>query len=1065
MDTFSVSTGPLAPIADQEDAWRVLVASGEEAISQLFSFSLSLGVRRSAVESVLPAAEIETIERALLGAQVRFRIGEVGIERLGIVAAVHDEGAEIVEGAPFVRLRVEIVPRAWLLRHRRQSRIFQGKYVHQIVSEVMCEAGVAHRWSLGNTYPKRIYCTQYDETDFDFVTRLLAEEGILFFFEHVGEFAGGAAPVMPTPEESGWDKTAKVMEGIGKGVSAAGDMLGVEAIKTAGTAVNVVADWTKTKPKDEEADDPIVLGAGTAGPGGAGDVLVFIDQPGAYPEVSNLDVGTPSVLTVMLRDPANLTDSAHQIVELSPTQRVRADRVQMRDYDFRRPLLVLESNAQTAGQAAGVPLEMYEHHGQYEKPEVTAQLAQVGLEQHRADVLRCAGQGPCPRMVPGHVFRVENAAANHLPHERYSVTRVRHESLRRGAAGTGLSLEMDALVRGVAQAISTAQSGGDVSEPEIRRLLQRTVASSPGDREYWNRFECVPSDVALRPPRPARAPRHVTEVAVVVGPPGKDIYTDRYGRIKIQFNWDRKGQWKENSSCWVRVVQPWAGAGYGFQFIPRVGMEVLVTFLSGDPDRPVVLGSLYNATHATPEPLPQRQTRSGFRSQSTPNGGGYNEFSFEDQAGVERIHLHAQKDLHEIVNDTHTANIKNKQVVNVGNLMEVGVGGDQRWQVGGNRSDLVGKDAFERVGGNLTSDVYANRTDRVHGNEMSAVHGMAFREVKTDEATVVEGHYNLAVHGDMITQVGGRVETEKSNAITYVMGSSFLTATDRLLLKAEKPDGDGAQSSIRLECGESYIEIGPEKITLRSKEIEVRANETARIRGGESMVTLSEDGAAVAANPIELRTPDGSELVLDAASATVTGPGGAVVQGSSVALRSGQAQGETASETPPTAETQPNLQLVFSHLQQSDSANSTGAQTARYDGIARTRYRIVAEDQVIEGVTDPAGKVSVHVPDTVKVVYVILWANERYSDIYPREEGPLHWLVRIERSIPAADQLPGARVRLRNLGYEPGTRLDEEKVDPPTRAALLEFQLDQSLPTTGELDDATKQKISSVYGT
>jgi type VI secretion system secreted protein VgrG len=815
--------------------------------------------------------------------------------------------------------------------------------------------------------------------------------------------------------------------------------------------VNAAADWTKTRPRDEEADDPIVPGLGSAGPGGPGDVLVFIDRA-LYPDAPH-DAADPSVLTLTLRDAANLSESPFEIVELSPTQRVRPDRVEMRDYDFRRPLLVLESRA-AATQATGVPLEVYNHHGQYEKPEINAQLAQVELEQHRADSMRYLGQGPCPRLLPGQGFRLDNAATPDLPHERYATVSVRHESMARGSAGTGAGPTTDALLRAVAQAIATAAGPrGEVAEPEIRRLLQRSLVSAQGDREYWARFECVPAETALRPPRPERAPRHVTEVAVVVGPPGKDIHTDRYGRIKIQFNWDRQGQWKETSSCWVRVVQPWAGTGFGFQFIPRVGMEVLVTFLAGDPDRPVVLGSLYNATHATPEPLPQRMTRSGIRSQSTPNGGGFNELSFEDQAGVERIHLHAQKDLHEIVNDTHRAEVHDK-LLSVGRRMDVGVAGDQRWGVGGSRSDTVGKDAFERVGGNLTSDVYANRTDRVHGSALSTVDGMALRQVKTDDASVIEGNLDVSVHGDMITQVGGRTTGENSHAVTFVQGSSVLTATERVLIKAEKADGAGAKGAVRLECGESYIEIGPDKITLRAKQIDVLSSETTHVRGASSALALGGEGAALSADPIRLTTPDGSELALDAANATLTGPSGSVVQGGSVALKSGQGQGQTRSEEEQPTKKLANLTLVFSHLRR----------TIGLHRIAETRCRIVADDLVIEADTDPEGKVSVQVPEKVRVVYVVLWANETYGDLYPLEEGPLHWLLRIQPGMNGVCELPGARVRLRNLGYEPGTALDDEEMDGPTRAALLEFQIDQRLPATGELDDATKEKLFTVYG-
>ena len=153
-------------------------------------------------------------------------------------------------------------------------------------------------------------------------------------------------------------------------------------------------------------------------------------------------------------------------------------------------------------------------------------------------------------------------------------------------------------------------------------------AGYPDPFEYTNRFEAIPSSVPYRPPRLARKPAiHGTQTAVVVGKSGEEIWTDNYGRVKVQFFWDRQGRYDENSSCWVRVAQGWAGKQWGMIHIPRIGQEVVVNFLEGDPDRPIITGSVYNADHMTPYPLPAEQTKSATKSLSSKGGGGFNEIS------------------------------------------------------------------------------------------------------------------------------------------------------------------------------------------------------------------------------------------------------------------------------------------------------------------------------------------------------------------------------------------------------------------------------------------------------
>src|SRR5262249_39620130 len=149
----------------------------------------------------------------------------------------------------------------------------------------------------------------------------------------------------------------------------------------------------------------------------------------------------------------------------------------------------------------------------------------------------------------------------------------------------------------------------------------------------------IPANVRVRPRRARRRVRQVLETAVVVAPEGKEIHADELGRIRVRFHWDLASENDEQRSCWIRVAQPWAGTNWGAQFIPRAGMEVLVSFLGGDLDRPVVIGTLYNATHPLPFPIPDKLTQSGIRTQSTPDGGGFNELVFDDARGREVVML------------------------------------------------------------------------------------------------------------------------------------------------------------------------------------------------------------------------------------------------------------------------------------------------------------------------------------------------------------------------------------------------------------------------------------------
>jgi len=233
--------------------------------------------------------------------------------------------------------------------------------------------------------------------------------------------------------------------------------------------------------------------------------------------------------------------------------------------------------------------------------------------------------------------------------------------------------------------------GGTDSEKHPRKDLNReylltsvahngsqpSVLGDEGGHEhtsYGNALVVIPFTVPYRPARVSPRPNAIgTHTATVVGPKGEEIYVDKHGRVKVNFHWDREGKYDEHSSCWIRVSQNWAGLGYGGVFIPRIGQEVLVSFLEGDPDRPIITGRVYNAKEKPPYTLPDFKTVSTIKSSSSPGGKGFNEIKFEDKAGQEEIWIHGQKNMTLIVKNDRTSAVGHDRKENVGNDQEVHV--------------------------------------------------------------------------------------------------------------------------------------------------------------------------------------------------------------------------------------------------------------------------------------------------------------------------------------------------------------------------------------------------------
>ncbi|MBT2337865.1 MULTISPECIES: type VI secretion system Vgr family protein [Pseudomonas] len=326
-----------------------------------------------------------------------------------------------------------------------------------------------------------------------------------------------------------------------------------------------------------------------------GHLLVFGDDQTVFPRLPEPTIYQPG---------SGLAASEPAIGCLAVRLQARTTAVTLRDYDFRKPGLLLQTSLDTQQQPA---LEDYRYPGHFSDREHGRHLTQRALERHGADYRLAEGRSDQRALVSGHFLHIQGhprAQWNDL----WLLTAITHHG----------------------------------RQPQV---LEEMADERPdGFQGYRNTFQATPWEVSYRPPLPLEKPRaHGYQSAVVTGPADSEIHCDEFGRVKVQLVWDRDGKRDEHSSCWLRVASGWAHDRYGGVMIPRVGMEVLVGFIDGDVDKPLVVGCLPNGANPVPLDLPAEKTRSLLRSQSSPGGGGYNELRIEDRKGAEEIYLRAQR--------------------------------------------------------------------------------------------------------------------------------------------------------------------------------------------------------------------------------------------------------------------------------------------------------------------------------------------------------------------------------------------------------------------------------------
>jgi type VI secretion system secreted protein VgrG len=352
-------------------------------------------------------------------------------------------------------------------------------------------------------------------------------------------------------------------------------------------------------------------------------------------------------------------------------ERVRAASVALKDYTFKNPAYALMHEHAGAGLNHREDYQHYDYPGRFKTDASGRPFTQAKLDALRHDASTAQGDSNRPDLSPGAKLPLTG-------HDQDALNR-------------------DWLIIGVTHAGTQPQALAEEAGAEPTR--------------YHNHFDAIPADRTWRPQCPHRPRMDGPQIALVTGPEGEEIHCDEHGRVKVRFPWDRYANNDEHSSAWLRVSQGWAGGQYGFIALPRIGHEVIVSFLDGDPDQPIITGRTYHATNPPPYPLPEHKTRTVLKTQ-THKGEGSNELRFEDEAGQEQIYLHAQKDLNLLTEHNRTEVIRNDSHLTVGNHRyshvqgdeHVSVEGEKRGRVGGDYSLSVGAVFHQKTGGATLSD-------------------------------------------------------------------------------------------------------------------------------------------------------------------------------------------------------------------------------------------------------------------------------------------------------------------------------------------------------------------------
>jgi len=684
-------TTPLGP-----DKLLLVSFSGDEHVSRLFRYELEMISDDNAIGPADIVGKNVTFSVQMTDGSPRLFNGFVS----RFFAGDEEHGRR--------NYRAEVVPWLWFLTRTSDCRIFQNKTVVQIIEQIFGDLGFSDYEidQVKGDHPQREYCAQYRQTAFEFISWLMEEEGIFYFFKH--------------------------------------------------------EDGKHT--------------------------LVMADQKGAYADCVEKEVDYPSdTSAVAVED--HITRWEHRY-------EFRTGKWAQTDYNFKTPSTSLMTNESTVVELPGNDkYEFYDYPGDYPDTGVGGGLTRVRMEEEEVEHDVVDGASKCKSFTPGGKFKIRQHRCESEAGKSFVITSIRHSATEPAGYETGAAVEAD----------------------------------------YSNVFTCVPDSVTFRPARITPRPVvHGLQTAVVVGPAGEDIFPDEFGRVKVQFFWDREGKKDENSSCWIRVSQNWGGRGWGGTFIPHVGQEVIVIFEEGDPDRPVIVGRLYNAEQTIPLNLPDEKTK----SMISDHGG--NKMVWEGADGSQQMHFFSPTEntvfsigegcIHQETDGNH--------VLRIGSDRDDQVDGNEAIKVQGSREDTVNVNVNTTVGGNVDTRITGAKKEKVDGNS-------DFFKAGTEAKMNLSAKTETTVGVQHSTFVGAKVEANMSAALTATKGLKY-TVTDAVEKKKSAMKEEEVTAAYSLKSG-AVVSIEGVAGTM--------------IEGGKAMVDL-ETGKIV------IKNAGGSKITLDGGTIT-----------------------------------------------------------------------------------------------------------------------------------------------------------------------------------------------------
>ncbi len=592
----------------------------------------------------------------------------------------------------------------WFLTRTSNNFIFQNMSTLDIIKKIFQDRGFSdYTINVSRTPDPRIYTVQYDETDYDFLCRLMEEEGIYFF----------------------------------------------STVKNAKDHLMIVDDIGAHVPVAEFAEIKFALRETGSGKGGGGQAA------GGFRKTQD------------------------HIFEWRGNEAQTPGKVTLRDYNFEKPKAdMTTAKVLKRGTHPHASYERYSYSGRYRETALGEIYARVKMEAEAAKYQTRRAVGNVRTMTTGATFKLKK----HMREEE----------------------NQEYLVISGVHMMQIENENKDETQ-DVEELPGSIKFDEKNRDAYRCTFEIIPKSTPYRAPLKTQWPKIPgILLAKVTGPSGEEIYTDKYGRIKVQFPWDREGKNDENTTCWVRVVTPWSGKNWGMVAVPRIGQEVVIQFEDGDPDRPICTGMLYNADVMPPYALPANMTQSGILTRSTKGGSDktYNELVFEDKAGEEFVRLHAQKHFFHAV--------ENQANISVGyETQQVTSGTDK----------------------SVTTKIYQNRTETIEKGDLTVTvqTGNEKRDIKTDREEKVGGNAKQEVTGNKETKVTGNTKAETTGSYTEkVTGSSTTTVTGGVTIES--------MQSIELKVGANSIKIDQSGITIKGIMIKTDAGGMATHKAGGMMM-------------------------------------------------------------------------------------------------------------------------------------------------------------------------------------------------------------------------------------